>query len=154
MTNVYWMLPQFWIVYIIEIITAGGRGEAVTRTGFLPAPGRDQRVRADNYPPDERRDKWQIDNFNELHSSWASQILQLFHTPIVWITIYIKPLLFCHCLPLKCRSTPLSSQPYFPKVRVHGKFQYRVSREGLGTSEMWKTKTTDEPFWRSGIWGI
>ena len=49
---------------------------------------------------------------------------------------------------------PLSSQPYFPKIHVHGKFQYRVSREGLGTSEMWKTKTTDEPFWRTGIWGI
>ena len=44
-------------VYIIEIITAGGRGGAVTRTGFLPAPGRDQRVSTDNYPGDERRDK-------------------------------------------------------------------------------------------------
>ena len=93
MTNVYWMLPQFWSLHNWDN-HCGGQRRAVTRTGFLPAPGRDQRVSADNYPPDERRDKWQIDNFNELLSSWASQILQLFHTPIVWITIYIKPLFF------------------------------------------------------------
>ena len=92
-TNVYWMLPQFWSLHNWDN-HCGGQRRAVTRTGFLPAPGRDQRVRADNYPPDGRRDKWQIDNFNELLSSWASQILQLFHTPIVWITIYIKPLFF------------------------------------------------------------
>ena len=29
--------------------------------------------------------------------------------------------------------TPLSSQPLFLKVWVHGKFHHRVSREGLGT---------------------
>ena len=32
--------------------------------------------------------------------------------------------------------TPLSSRPCFLKVRAHGKFLHRVSREGLGTSEM------------------
>ena len=31
---------------------------------------------------------------------------------------------------------PLSSQPLFLKVWVHGKFHHRVSREGLGTLEM------------------
>ena len=36
---------------------------------------------------------------------------------------------------------PLSSWHVFPRVRVHGKFLHRVSREGLGTSEMWVTKT-------------
>ena len=33
-------------------------------------------------------------------------------------------------------STPLSSQPLFLKVWVHGKFDHRVSREGLGTLEV------------------
>ena len=33
-------------------------------------------------------------------------------------------------------SAPLPSRPDFPKVQVHGKFLHRVSREGLGTSEM------------------
>ena len=80
------------------------RRGAVTRTGFLHQPGRDQRVSADNYPGEEGA-KWQIDNFNELLSSWASQILQLFHTPIVWITIYIKPLVFVTaCLWSVCQS--------------------------------------------------
>ena len=81
------------------------RRGAVTRTGFLHQAGRDQRVRLTIIPEMREGSKWQIDNFNELLSSWASQILQLFHTPIVWITIYIKPLVFVTaCLWSVCQS--------------------------------------------------
>ena len=95
------------LVYIIEIITAGGRG------GEELSPGQAFYIRQAEIkewgltitPEMREGSKWQIDNFNELLSSWASQILQLFHTPIVWITIYIKPLVFVTaCLWSVCQS--------------------------------------------------
>ena len=43
---------------------------------------------------------------------------------------------------------PLSSHPIFLKVNLHGKFLHRVTREGLGSSEMCLTKPMDGPFWR------
>ena len=50
--------------------------------------------------------------------------------------------------------TPLSSQPIFLKVNLHGKFLYRVSRDGLGSSEMCLTKPMDWPFLRYGLCGF
>ena len=43
--------------------------------------------------------------------------------------------------PVRNQVTPLSSRPVFPRVQAHGKFLLRVSRGGLGTSEMCVTKT-------------
>ena len=44
----------------------------------------------------------------------------------IWIFVY----------GLWTSSTPLPSHPCFSKVHLHGQFLRRVSREGLGTSEM------------------
>ena len=103
----YFQVSHSWwqniLVYIIEIMR-GAEELSPGQAFYIRQAGIKEWVLT-IIPEMREGSKWQIDNFNELLSSWASQILQLFHTPIVWITIYIKPLVFVTaCLWSVCQS--------------------------------------------------